>query len=133
MQCMKFKRGLCYLPYNSIYRAFLKRQNYWNRKQISSWRWRSDQEMERGLLQRRTGEFGDVMELFYILLWWWLCECTYQNLQNCTIKRANFTIRKLYLKMGEKRPFIRGFCFPANIFMSTSISNVCQSIPKKDI
>lgn len=36
IKCMKLKRDLCYMLYNPIYRAFLKRQNYGNIKHVSS-------------------------------------------------------------------------------------------------
>lgn len=31
------------------------------------------------------------------------------------LKNINFTVCKLYLKMGSKRSFVRGFCFHENV------------------
>lgn len=63
-----------------------------------------------------------MMKLFCILLV--VVQLHLSNLQNCTFKRVNFTVCKLYLKIEKKRPYIRGFCFYENVFMFTSISNV---------
>lgn len=79
---------------------------------------------ERGLVQKGTVEFWVVMKLFCILFVIVVVQLHLSNLQNCTFKRVNFTVCKLYLKNREKETFVRGFCFYANVFMSMSISNV---------
>lgn len=58
---------------------------------------------ERDLLQKGREEFWVVMKLFYILLVVVIVQLHLSNLQNCTFKGVNFTVYKLYLKMGRKK------------------------------
>ena len=70
---------------------------------------------EKGLLRGGTGKFGVVKEPFCLTCGGSCIVAFVKTRSTMHLKSINFTVYKLYLKMGSKRPSGRGFCFQENV------------------